>query len=52
MTIDLDFDPTKELLVAFSGVQRSASGYIGTGVGYLTPLDDIEAQRDLSFVLP
>lgn len=49
MTIDLDFDPTKELLVAFSGVQRSASGYIGTGVGYLTPLDDIEAQKGFVF---
>lgn len=49
MTIDLDFDPTKELLVAFSGVQRSAGGYIGTGVGYLSPLDDIESQKGFVF---
>jgi len=45
MTIDLDFDPSRELLVSFSGVQRSASGYLGTGVGYVTPLDDVESQK-------
>ncbi len=49
MTIDLDFDPTRELLVAFSGVQRSAGAYIGTGVGYLSPLDDINAQKGFVF---
>ncbi|NLJ73836.1 MAG: hypothetical protein GX331_02460 [Firmicutes bacterium] len=49
ITIDLDFDPTKELLVAFSGVQRSASGYIGTGVGYLSPLDDLSAEKGFVF---
>lgn len=45
MTIDLDFDPSRELLVSFSGVQRSSGGYLGTGVGYVTPLDDMEAQK-------
>jgi hypothetical protein len=49
MTIDLDLDPSSELLVSFSGVQRSAGGYLGTGVGYVTPLDDMESQR--GFVL-
>ena len=49
ITIDLDFDPTKELLVAFSGVQRSASGYIGTGVGYLSPLDDLSSEKGFVF---
>lgn len=39
ITIDLDFEPTKEIVVAFNGVQRSAGGYIGTGVGYVTPMD-------------
>ena len=45
MTIDLDFDPTRELLVSFSGVQRSTGGYLGTGVGYVTPLDDVDSQK-------
>ena len=45
MTIDLDFDPSRELLVSFSGVQRSRSGYIGTGVGYVTPLDDFQSHK-------
>lgn len=45
MTIDLDFDPSRELLVSFSGVQRSRGGYIGTGVGYVTPLDDFESHQ-------
>ncbi|NLL41943.1 MAG: hypothetical protein GX251_01230 [Firmicutes bacterium] len=49
MTIDLDFDPSRELFVSFSGVQRSSGGYLGTGVGYVTPLDDFEAQK--GFVL-
>ncbi|HBG02597.1 MAG TPA: hypothetical protein DDW87_13700, partial [Firmicutes bacterium] len=49
MTIDLDFDPSRELLVSFSGVQRSAGGYLGTGVGYVTPLDDFDAHK--GFVL-
>ncbi len=49
MTIDLDFDPTRELLVSFSGVQRSSGGYLGTGVGYVTPLDDFDAHK--GFVL-
>ena len=45
MTVDLDFDPTRELLVSFSGVQRSTGGYLGTGVGYVTPLDDVDSQK-------
>lgn len=45
MTIDLDFDPSRELLVSFSGVQRSSAGYLGAGVGYVTPLDNVEAQK-------
>ncbi|NLM41320.1 MAG: hypothetical protein GX199_03295 [Firmicutes bacterium] len=45
MTIDLDFDPSRELLVSFSGVQRSSGGYLGTGVGYVTPLDNVESQK-------
>lgn len=45
MTIDLDFDPSRELLVSFSGVQRSSGGYLGTGVGYVTPLDNVEFQK-------
>lgn len=49
MTIDLDFDPSRELFVSFSGVQRSSAGYLGTGVGYVTPLDNFEAQK--GFVL-
>jgi len=49
MTIDLDLDPTQELLVAFSGVQRSSSGYISTGVGYLSPLNNVETKK--GFVL-
>lgn len=49
MTIDLDFDPTKEILVAFSGVQRSSGGYLGTGVGYVSPMDDFSAHK--GFVL-
>lgn len=49
MTIDLDFDPSRELLVSFSGVQRSSGGYLGTGVGYLTRLDNIQDQQ--GFVL-
>jgi hypothetical protein len=49
MTIDLDFDPSRELLVSFSGVQRSSGGYLGTGVGYVTPLDDFAAHK--GFVL-
>lgn len=49
MTIDLDLDPTREILVAFSGVQRSSGGYIGTGVGYVSPMDNFEAQK--GFVL-
>lgn len=49
VTIDFDFDPTRELLVAFSGVQRSSSGYISTGVGYVSPMDNIEAEK--GFVL-
>jgi len=38
MTFDLDFDPREELLFALSGIQRTSSGYIGTGMGYATPL--------------
>ncbi len=38
MTFDLDFDPSDELLFALSGIQRTSSGFIGTGVGYATPL--------------
>lgn len=49
VTIDVDFDPTRELLFAFSGVQRSASGFIGTGVGYLTPFDDISKEQGFLF---
>ncbi len=49
VTIDFDFDPTRELLVAFSGVQRSSGGYISTGVGYVSPMDNIEAEK--GFVL-
>ncbi len=49
MTIDLDFDPSKELLVSFSGVQRSSGGYLGTGVGYVTRLDNLQDQQ--GFVL-
>lgn len=49
VTIDVDFDPTRELLFAFSGVQRSASGYIGTGVGYVTPFDDISSEQGFLF---
>ena len=49
MTIDLDFDPSRELLVSFSGVQRSSGGYLATGVGYVTPLDNFEAHK--GFVL-
>ncbi len=49
VTIDVDFDPTRELLFAFSGVQRSASGYIGTGVGYVTPFDDISQEQGFLF---
>lgn len=49
MTIDLDLDPTREILVAFSGVQRSSGGYIGTGVGYVTPMDNVNAHQ--GFVL-
>lgn len=45
MTIDLDFDPSREILVSFSGVQRSRGGYIGTGVGYVTPLDELESHK-------
>ncbi len=40
MTFDLDFDPNDEILFALNGIQRSATGYIGTGVGYSTPLSD------------
>jgi hypothetical protein len=49
MTIDLDFDPAREIFVSFSGVQRSSSGYLATGVGYVTPLDNFEAHK--GFVL-
>lgn len=42
MTIDLDFDPSRELLISFSGVQRSSGGYLGTGIGYVTPFDDFQ----------
>lgn len=49
MTIDLDLDPTEELLVAFSAVQRSSGGYISTGVGYLSPLNNVETKK--GFVL-
>lgn len=45
MTIDLDFDPSRELLVSFSGVQRSSGGYLEAGVGYVTPLDNVESQK-------
>lgn len=44
MTFDLDFDPNKELIFALNGVQRSSTGYIGTGVGYVTPLEAEQAQ--------
>lgn len=33
MTFDLDFDPNDEILFALNGIQRSSTGYIGTGVG-------------------
>lgn len=49
ITIDVDFDPTREMLFAFSGVQRSASGYIGTGVGYVTPFEDISSEQGFLF---
>lgn len=49
MTIDFDLDPTREILLAFSGVQRSSTGYIGTGVGYVSPMDDFAEQK--GFVL-
>lgn len=49
MTIDLDLDPSREILVSFSGVQRSSGGYIGTGVGYVTPMDNFQAHK--GFVL-
>lgn len=49
VTIDLDFDPTRELLVAFSGVQRSRAGYLGTGVGYISAMDNISAQQGFVF---
>ncbi len=51
VTIDFDFDPTRELLVAFSGVQRSSGGYISTGVGYVSPMDNIEAEKGLCCAL-
>ena len=49
VTIDLDFDPTRELLVAFSGVQRSSAGYIGTGVGYISPMDNLASEQGFVF---
>lgn len=49
VTIDLDFDPTRELLVAFSGVQRSSAGYIGTGVGYVSPMDNFSTEQGFVF---
>lgn len=49
VTIDLDFDPTRELLVAFSGVQRSSAGYLGTGVGYISPMDNFAAEQGFVF---
>lgn len=49
ITIDVDFDPTRELLFAFSGVQRSVSGFIGTGVGYITPFEDISSEQGFLF---
>lgn len=49
MTIDFDLDPTREILLAFNGVQRSSTGYIGTGVGYVSPMDDFGQQK--GFVL-
>lgn len=51
MTIDLDFEPTKEMLFAFNGVQRSATGYIGTGVGYIFPLDSLDNDSYSGFTL-
>lgn len=44
MTFDLDFDPNKEMLFVLSGVQRSKSGYMGTGFGYVIPLGEDEHQ--------
>ncbi len=44
MTFDLDFDPNDEILFALNGIQRSSTGYIGTGVGYATPLGESETQ--------
>lgn len=49
ITVDVDFDPTRELLFAFSGVQRSANGFIGTGVGYVTPFEDISSEQGFLF---
>jgi hypothetical protein len=49
VTIDLDFDPTRELLVAFSGVQRSSAGYLGTGVGYVSPMDNLASEQGFVF---
>jgi len=44
MTFDLDFDPSDELLFALSGIQRTSSGFLGTGVGYATPLGESETK--------
>ncbi len=44
MTFDLDFDPSDELLFALSGIQRTSSGFLGTGVGYATPLGTSETR--------
>ncbi len=51
MTIDLDFEPTREMLFAFNGVQRSDTGYIGTGVGYIFPIDSLEDDSYSGFTL-
>lgn len=51
MTIDVDFEPTREMMFAFNGVQRSSTGYIGTGVGYIFPLDSVDGSSYSAFAL-
>lgn len=47
ITFDLDFDPNQELIFVVSGAQRSATGYLATGIGYTTSL---KAEENSGFV--
>lgn len=38
VTLDLDAQPSKDLTVMLEAMQRSSTGYFGTGVGLVTPL--------------